>query len=142
MRAPRIGRRLPAVSSSMTRRQLLVRGGGAGIALAGFGLWSQAATADPAALAAGRRATYAALLAAVDAHPLYEIPDPDAVVARFADIYSTGTESFRAYADTTLDALEPVGLDRADPQLTIDALTLVKRPYASDEDLNQLLFSV
>jgi hypothetical protein len=127
----------------MTRRQLLVRTGGAGVALAGFGLLSQAATADPAALAAGRRATYASLLAAVDANPLYEIPDQDAVVARFAELYATGDEPFRAYADATLDALEPVGLDRAEPQLAIDALTLVKRPYVSDEDdFHQILFSV
>jgi hypothetical protein len=127
----------------MTRRQLLVRTGGAGIALAGFGVLSQAATADPAALAAGRRATYASLLAAVDAHPMYEISNPGAVVDRFAEIYASGDKSFRAYADATLDALEPVGLDRADPQLTVDALTLVKRPYVSDEDdFHQILFSV
>ena len=143
MRASRIGRRLPAVSSSMTRRQLLVRSGGAGVALAGFGLLSRAAAADSAGLAAGRRATYASLLAAVDALPAYEIPDQDAVAERFADLYATGDEPFRGYVDATLDALAPVGLERADAQLTVDALTLVKRPYVSDEDdFHQILFGV
>jgi hypothetical protein len=127
----------------MTRRQLLVRTGGAGVALAGYGLLSKAATADPAALASGRRATYASLLAAVDSHPLYEIPDQDAVTSRFAELYASGDEPFRGYVDATLDALAPVGLEHADPQLTVDALTLVKRPYVSDEDdFHQILFSV
>jgi hypothetical protein len=143
MRGRRTRRTLPAVSSSMTRRQLLIRTGGAGVALAGFGLLSQAATADPAALATVRSATYASLLAAVDALPAYEIPDQDAVASRFAEDYATGDAPFRAYVDATLDALEPVGLDRAGPQLAIDALTLVKRPYVSDEDdSHQILFSV
>lgn len=127
----------------MTRRQLLVRTAGAGVALAGFGLLSQTATADPAALATGRRGTYAALLAAVDADPAYEIADRDGVAAAFAEIYSTADEPYRASVDATLDALEPVGLANADPQLAIDALALVKRPYlVGDDDLNQLLFSV
>jgi hypothetical protein len=143
MRAAGIGVRLPAVSSSMTRRQLLVRTGGAGVALAGFGLLSQAATADPAALAAGRRATYASLLAAVDSQPLYEIPDQDAVASHFAELYAAGDDPFRRYVDATLDALAPVGLEHADPQLSVDALTLVKRPYVSDEDdFHQILFGV
>jgi hypothetical protein len=127
----------------MTRRQLLIRTGGAGVVLAGFGLLSQAATADPPALAAGRRATYASLLAAVDAQPLYEIPDQGEVASRFAELYATGDEPFRTCVDATLDALEPVGLERADAQLTVDALTLVKRPYVTDaDDLHQILFSV
>jgi hypothetical protein len=127
----------------MTRRQLLVRTGGAGVALAGFGLLSHAAMADPAALAAGRRATYAALVAAVNAEPSYEIADREAVLARFAELYATADEPYRAYVDATLDAIEPRGLANAGPQLTTDALTLVKRPFVSDaDDLNQLLFSV
>ncbi len=143
MRAARIGRTLPAVSSSMTRRQLLIRTGGAGVALAGFGLLSQAATADPAALVAVRRATYASLLVAVDALPAYEIPDQDGLTSRFAELYATGDEPFRIYVDATLDALAAVGFDRAEPQLAIDALTLVKRPYVSDvDDSHQILFSV
>jgi hypothetical protein len=130
-------------TSSITRRQLLVRTGGAGVALAGFGLLSRAAMADPSALSPRRRAIYAALLADVHAHPAYEIPDREAVGARFADLYAGTDEPFRAYADATLDALEPGGLANADPQLTIDALRLVKRPFVSGaEDLNQLLFSV
>jgi hypothetical protein len=127
----------------MTRRQLLIRTGGAGVVLAGFGLLSQAATADPAALAAGRRRTYASLLVAVDGLPAYEIPDQDGLTSRFGELYATGDEPFRAYVDATLDALAPVGFDRAEPQLAIDALTLVKRPYVSDEDdSHQILFSV
>jgi hypothetical protein len=136
--------KLPAVTtSSITRRQLLVRTGGAGVALAGFGLLSRAAMADPSALSPRRRATYAALLADVHANPAYEIADREAVVARFTDLYAAADEPFRAYVDATLDALESGGLANADPQLTIDALTLVKRPFVADaEDLNQLLFSV
>jgi hypothetical protein len=130
-------------TSTITRRQLLVRTGGAGVALAGFGLLTRAAMADGSALSPDRRATYAALLAAVHAYPAYEIADREAVVARFADLYATADEPFRAHVDVTLDALEPRGLAKADPQLTIDALTLVKRPFVSDaDDLNQLLFSV
>ncbi len=90
-----------------------------------------------------RRATYGALLAAVNAEPAYEIAAREEVVARFAELYALADEPYRAYADATLDALAPRGLANADPQLTVDALTLVKRPFASDvEDLNQLLFSV
>lgn len=127
----------------MTRRQLLVRTGGAGVALAGFGLMSHTAAADPAALASGRRATYAALLATVDADPAYEIADRDVVAARFAELYAAADEPYRAYVDATLDALEPGGLANAGPQLTVDALSLVKRPFVpDDDDLNQLLFSV
>jgi hypothetical protein len=127
----------------MTRRQLLMRTGGAGVALAGFGLLSHAAIAGPAALAPDRRAAYAALLAAVNAEPAYEIAARDELVARFAELYATADAPYRAYADATLDALAPRGLRAAGPQLTVDALTLVKRPFVSDgEDLNQLLFSV
>jgi hypothetical protein len=131
------------MTMSMTRRQLLVRTGGAGVALAGFGLLSHVAIADPAALTPGRRATYAALLAAVNAEPAYEIAGREDVVAHFAVLYAAADDPYRAYADATLDALAPDGLGNADPQLTVDALTLVKRPFIADgDDLNQLLFSV
>jgi hypothetical protein len=143
MRARPLTSRLPAVSSSLTRRQLLIRTGGAGVALAGLGLLPRGAAADPSALTAARRATYASLLADVDASPLYEIPDQEAVAGRFAEIYATGGDSFRAFADGTLDALAPGGLTAADTRLAIDALSLVKQPYVDpDDDLNQLLFSV
>jgi hypothetical protein len=143
MRVRRGGTRLVGVSISMTRRQLLVRTGGAGVALAGFGLLSHPALADPAALAPARQATYAALLADVNREPAYEIADRDAVVAAFAGLYAAGDAPYRAYVDATLDALEPRGLAHAGPQLTVDALTLVKRPFVSDaDDLNQLLFAV
>lgn len=90
-----------------------------------------------------RQATYAALLADVNREPAYEIADRGAVAAAFADLYATGDAPYRAYVDATLDALEPRGLANADPQLTIDALTLVKQPFVADaDDLNQLLFSV
>ena len=130
------------MSSTITRRQLLARTGGAGLALAGFGLIARASPADSVELSAARRRIYAGLLAEVDAQPAYEIPDRDAVAERFAQLYAAADEPYRGFADATLDALEPVGLAGADPQLGIDALTLVKRPFIDDEDLNQLLFSV
>jgi hypothetical protein len=143
MRAPRGGSRLPAVPSSLTRRQLLIRTGGASVALAGLGLLPRDAAADPAALTGARRATYAALLESVDASPAYELADRDAVAALFDDIYATADAPFRAYAEVTLDALAPVGLEGAGAQLAIDALSLVKRPFVGgDDDNHQILFSV
>jgi hypothetical protein len=152
---------LPAVTSSMTRRQLLVRTGGVTVALAGCGLLAQAATADPAALGTARLGTYAAVLAALDADPGYELADRDAVAARFAELYHGADDGFRAYADIVLDAVESRGTpfsalpaaearDRlgawrsgTDPQLAVDAFTLAGFPFTRDEvDLHQIVFTV
>ena len=66
-------RTLRVVSGSLTRRQLLIRTGGASVALACFGALPMGAVADSAALSPARAATYAALLDAIDADPAYAL---------------------------------------------------------------------
>ena len=68
-------RTLRGVPGSLTRRQLLVRTGGASVALVCFGALPGGALADPAALSSARAATYAALLDAINADPGYALAD-------------------------------------------------------------------
>jgi hypothetical protein len=124
------------VPGSLTRRQLLIRTGGASVALACLGaLPTAGAVADPAALTAARGATYAALLDALDASPGYELADRATRVDRFATIYAGADDRFRAYADEVLDDFEADGFNAA-------ALDLAALPYLEDNDSHTFAFTV
>src|SRR3954470_22562825 len=90
----------------LTRRQLLVRSGGASVALVCLGALPTGAVADPAALTPARTATYAALLDAIDADPAYALGRHEIATAQFADRY-LADESLRTFADAVLDAIGP-----------------------------------
>src|SRR3954463_6982949 len=93
----------------LTRRQLLVRSGGASVALVLLGALPTGAVADPASLTPARAAAYAALLDAINADPAYELADRAARVTRFAAIYSDADDAFRSYADDVLDGFADRG---------------------------------
>jgi hypothetical protein len=137
MRCERRRRTLRGVPGSLTRRQLLIRTGGASVAIVCFGALPVSATADPAALSSARAATFAAILDAIDADPGYELADRAERVGRFADIYTAADDGFRAYADAVLDArhLTPEHLDAA-------ALDLAAVPYLEPSDSHPILFTL
>jgi hypothetical protein len=157
MRSVFSGRTLHGVPASLTRRQLLIRTGGASVALACFGALPVGATASPAALSPVRAATYAALLDAIDADPAYALLGRDQLVSGFANTYATD-ESLRRYADAVLDAIDhaPRGsafsaltpqeahdeLASWDGRLAPDALTLAGLAFAQPEDTHTILFTV
>src|SRR4051812_35454060 len=68
MRIPSARRTLRVM---LTRRQLLVRGGGATVALACFGALPGGAVAGPAALSGTHAETYVAILELINADPAY-----------------------------------------------------------------------
>ncbi len=97
--------------SGVTRRQLLLRGGGAAIFLLAAGATptlAQELAADPAALSIARRATALTLLAGIAADPGSSLT-PDAVELTaddFAERYAAAPADVRGFADATLDRLE------------------------------------
>jgi hypothetical protein len=148
------GRTLPGVPGSLTRRQLLVRTGGATVALTCFGALPGGAAADPAALSSARAATYGAILDALNADPAYSIAARDELVAGFAERYG-GDPSLRRYADAVLDAIERDGpfssltphaaherLAGWDGKLKPDALTLAGLAFEAPEDTHTIVFTV
>lgn len=152
MRIASGGRTLPGVPGSLTRRQLLIRTGGATVALTCFGALPGGAVADPAALNAARAGTYGAILAAIDADPAYSIAARDALVAGFAERYAAD-EALRSYADAVLDAIGPrfANLTPAaarehlagwDGRLKPDALTLASLAFEAPEDSHTIVFTV
>jgi hypothetical protein len=140
MRCAALRRRLRGVPGSLTRRQLLIRTGGASVALVCFGALPVSATADPAALAPGHAATYAAILDAINSDPGYDLADRSFRAGRFGDIYAEGDDYFRAYADAVLDELAQrgVALDRLDA----GALELASLPYVEPGDSHPIVFTV
>jgi hypothetical protein len=158
MRTP-VGRgETGGVSGSLTRRQLLVRSGGATAALACLGALPRAAAAGPPALSAGRADTFAAVLGAIDADAAYELADRAERAERFAGIYATADAPFRAYADAVIDAIEraPDGAPfsalapeqahaalLAHPDAGGEAIMLASLPYTQDDsDSHQIGFTV
>jgi hypothetical protein len=139
------------VPGSLTRRQLLIRTGGASVALACFGVLPGGAVADSAALTPARAATYAALLDAIDADPGYAFGQREHLVAGFADAYVTD-ESVRRYADPVLDALAPLAslppqeahaaLADLGGRLKPDALSLAALAFDLPEDTHTIVFTV
>src|SRR3954469_12494205 len=103
------------MAGSMPRRQLLIRSGGASVALALLGTLPRGAAAEPAALSSARATTYAAVLDAIDAHPAYELADRSYRARRFAELYQERDDFFRAYADAVLDELERRGVGKLAP---------------------------
>ncbi|MDA0163459.1 hypothetical protein OM076_24510 [Solirubrobacter ginsenosidimutans] len=136
---------------SLTRRQLLIRTGGASVALACFGVLPGGAVADSVALTPARAATYAALLDAIDADPAYALGQREHLVAGFADAYVTD-ESVRRYADPVLDALAPLSslppheahaaLADLDGRVKPDALSLAALAFDLPEDTHTIVFTV
>ena len=137
MRFRRRRRTLRGVPGSLTRRQLLIRTGGASVALVCFGALPGGAVADPAALSATRAATFAAILEAINADPGYELADRADRAGRFAEIYRTGGDDFRAYADAVLDDLAERGV-----VLNAGALDLAALPYLEPSDSHPILFTI
>ena len=139
------------MSGSLTRRQLLVRTGGASVALVCFGALPGGALADPAALTPARAATYAALLDAIDADPAYSLSQREELVRGFASRYAQD-ESLRAAADPVLDALAPLTyrspyvahqmLAESDGGLKADALGLAAAAFEQPEDTHTVVFTV
>jgi hypothetical protein len=139
------------VPGSLTRRQLLVRTGGATVALACFGALPGGALADPAALSPARAATYAALLDAIDADPAYALAQREALAGGFASRYATDP-MLRDYADPVLDALAPLAplssraahdaLVELDGRLKPDALSLAALAFDLPEDTHTIVFTV
>jgi hypothetical protein len=142
------------VPGSLTRRQLLIRTGGASVALACFGALPVGAAVDPSALSPARAATYAALLDAIDADPAYALIRRDQLAAGFADRYAAD-ESLRRYADTILDAIERRSAFSAltptaahaelvswDGRLKPDALALATLAFEQPDDTHTILFTV
>ena len=100
----------PPSSDGVTRRQLLVRSGGAYLVL--YGALARAAfaedAADPLALSGARTATIAAVLAAVAADPGTGLA-PDVVgftTEQFGDYYAAAPDWLRGNVDDTLDRVE------------------------------------
>jgi hypothetical protein len=139
------------VPGSLTRRQLLIRTGGASVALACFGALPVGASVDPFALSPARAATYAALLDAIDADPAYALGQRDDLVAGFASSYASD-ESVRRCADPVLDALAPLSslppqealaaLADLDGRLKPDALSLAALAFDLLEDTHTIVFTV
>jgi hypothetical protein len=135
----------------LTRRQLLVRSGGASVALVLLGALPTGAVADPASLTPARAAAYAALLDAINADPAYELAQREALVAGFGSLYA-GDDLVRGYADPLLDALAP--LSRMSPQAAHDALvaldgavkpgalSLAALAFEQPEDTHTIVFTV
>ena len=93
-----------------SRRELLERGGLLAGALS-LGVGLEAALGGPkaaAALSAGRRRTYTALVEAAVSHPSLRLDPACAAAATedFADAYAAWAEHRRRWADRVLDALE------------------------------------
>jgi hypothetical protein len=146
------GRRLPGVAGSITRRQLLIRTGGATVALACLGTLPVGAAAEPAALSPARAATYGALLDAINADPAYSLAGRDQLVSGFAERYAAD-ESLRRYADAVLDAIDgrfssltpQAAHDRLagwDGALKPDALALASLAFEAPEDTHTIVFTV
>ena len=136
----------------LTRRQLLIRTGGASVALVCLGALPSGAVADPAALTSERAATYAALLDAIDADPAYALGRHDLVEERFAALYRAD-ESLSAFADPVLDALGsnfatlPSAAAHAElagwnGQRKADALALVELLFEPSPDTHTVVFTV
>ena len=135
----------------LTRRQLLVRTGGASVALVCLGALPSGAVADPAALTSTRTATYAALLDAINADPAYALSQREELVAGFADRYA-GEAWIRAYADPVLDELAPLAsmspqaahhtLVTFDGAVKPDALSLAALAFEAPEDTHTIVFTV
>ena len=158
MRYPPPRRTLGGVPGSLTRRQLLIRTGGASVALTCFGALAAGAVAEPAALNATRAATFGALLDAISADPAYALADRDALAAAFERAYTAGDESLRLYADSVLDAIEraprdaPFSALRAqaahrelvgfDGELKADALSVATLAVGQPEDSHTIVFSI
>jgi hypothetical protein len=119
----------------LTRRQLLVRGGGVTVALACFGTLPGGAAAEPGALSAAHADAYAALLDLVDAQPAYDLSDRLQRAGRFAEIYSERGDAFRRDADALLD-------DFAAGRTRSGALDLAALPYRDDLDDTTILFTL
>jgi hypothetical protein len=117
-------------SDGVTRRQLLVRSGGAYLILYGAlarAAFAEDAVADPLALSAARAATMAAVLGAVAAEPGTGLA-PDAVPLTsefFGDYYAAAPEWVRSGVDDTLDrvASEAPGIAALQPA---EALSLLQ----------------
>ena len=151
-------RTLRSVPGSLTRRQLLIRTGGASVALTCFGVLAGGAVAEPAALGPARAATFGALLDAISADPAYALADRDALAAGFARAYATGDEPLRRYADAVLDAIERAPRDAPfsalrpqaahrelvgfDGALKADALSVATLAVGQPEDSHTIVFSV
>ena len=137
MRIATGGRTLRGVPGSLTRRQLLIRTGGATVALTCFGALPGGALAEPAALSSARAAAYASILDELHALPHYELADRAYRAGRFADLYAASDEHFRAYADAVLDTF-------ADGRrFTAGALDLASLPYVDpDIDTHTIVFTV
>jgi hypothetical protein len=140
------------VPGSLTRRQLLIRTGGASVALACLGALPTGAIADPAALSPARAATYAALLDAIDADPAYVLAQRDQLAAGFAARYA-GDEALRACADTVLDGIGPefarltpaaahAELAGWDGRLKPAALDLAATAFDLPDDTHTIVFTV
>jgi hypothetical protein len=139
----RIGRRpskLLGVSTSLTRRALLIRAGGATVALACFGALPGGAAADPAALSSARAATYAAVLDAIHADPSYELADRADRARRFGALYAESGDHFRVYTDAVLDEQAERGVHR--DRLSAGALELAALPYIEPSDTHTIVFTV
>jgi hypothetical protein len=132
MRIPSARRTLRGM---LTRRQLLVRGGGATVALACFGALPGGAVAGPAALSGTHAETYVAILELINADPAYELADRLNRARRFAEIYAGADDAFREYADTALDEF-------AQGRLTAAALDLAALPYRDDPDDKTIRFTL
>jgi hypothetical protein len=140
------------VPGSLTRRQLLIRTGGASVALACFGVLPGGAVAESAALSPARAATYAALLDAIDADPAYGLGRRDLLVTGFADRYAAD-ETLRPFADAVLDAIGPdfatlppaaalAELAGWDGLHKPDALTLAALAFEEPADTHTIVFTV
>ena len=140
------GRTLPGVPGSLTRRQLLIRTGGATVALTCFGALPGGAAAEPAALSSARAATYGAILDAINADPKYELADREERARRFAAIYAESGDGLRAYADGVLDELAHLARltpTQAHDRLSCGALDLAALPYVDPEiDTHTIVFTV
>jgi hypothetical protein len=121
----------------LTRRDLLVRTGGAYLALiaAGHAAVAHAAVDDAAALSASRQATYAALLAAIALDPGSGLAAAQAPVIadRFREHYLTAREPLRAYADDTLDRIEAGGFSSLRPEAALETLRAWTAAGAPDD---------
>ena len=99
------GRTLPGVPGSLTRRQLLIRTGGATVALTCFGALPGGAAAEPAALSSARAATYGAILDALQRRSRSTSwPIATERVAGFAELYADADESLPRLRRRVLDA--------------------------------------
>ena len=120
----------PPSSDGVTRRQLLVRSGGAYLVLYGAlarAAFAEDAAADPLALSGARAATIAAVLAAVAADPGTGLA-PDVVgftTEQFGDYYAAAPEWVRSDVDAMLDrvAAEAPGIADLQPA---EALALLQ----------------